>query len=303
MNVDLQADLQKRVVEIYSIPSATVVLQPLLDILGKPAEEVNVERVVKLVSYDQSIAAQCLRVANSPLYGRVRVAQSIRAAVVSLGIDRIEHILLTCCINNLIPDAKWALDPGAFWRHSFGCALVSKRLAQQIGYIDPEHAYLAGLLHDLGILVNSLAYTEKYRTAFESAAQQGMALDQAESDLLGFTHSESGTMLAEAWRLPQPVVEVIEFHHQIERAPVGNPLVALVHLGDLLCRLRGLGYGYSEWRAVDLAADPAWQILARSCPHLSKLDLARFTLDLDGTVENLSKLVDAVFIPAARQMR
>jgi putative nucleotidyltransferase with HDIG domain len=303
MNTDLQTELRRRVVEIYSTPSAPVVLQPLLDILRKPAEDVNVDRVIKLVSYDQSIAAQCLRVANSPLYGRVRTTQSIRAAVVSLGIDRVEHILLSCCMNRLIPDSKWCLDPGVFWRHSFGCALVCRQLAQQIGYVDPEHAYLAGLLHDLGILVNSLAYTEKYRSICESAAQTGMALDEAESSLLGFTHSESGTMLAESWRIPLQVVEVIEFHHQMERAPVGNPLVALVHLGDLLCRLRGLGYGYSEWKAVDLAADPAWQILAQSCPRLSKMDMARFTLDLDVAVVNVSKLVDTVFAPVAMRAR
>jgi hypothetical protein len=68
-----------------------------------------------------------------------------------------------------------------------------------------------------------------------------------------------------------------------------------VHLGDLLCRLRGLGYGYEEWRAIDLAADPAWAELARHCPKLATIDLARFTLDLDADVVRITKLVDTIF--------
>src|SRR5450631_92997 len=77
-----------------------------------------------------------------------------------------------------------------------------------------------------------------------------------------------------------------------------QPGIALVHLGDLLCRLRGLGYGYDEWRAIDLAADPAWHELARHCPKLASIDLARFTLDLDAYVVRITKLVDTIFSPA-----
>lgn len=302
MNVDLQKDLTKRVNALRSIPSAPVILQPLLDLLRQPPDAVDVKRVVELVSYDGSIAAQCLRIANSPLYGRARATESVQAAVLSLGIQRIEDILLSCCLNQLVPSDKWATDPAVFWRHSLGCALVSRELAQRIQYPDPEKAYLASLLHDLGILVNSLLCTEEYRHVFEAAAQTGMALHEAERDQLGFTHCESGKILAETWQISAPIVEVIEFHHHIELAPAGNSLVALVHLSDLLCRLRGLGYGYNEWRGVDLTADPAWDILAVSCPRLATMDVARFTMDLDAVVEKVTELVDAVFAPAAKKV-
>ena len=56
-------------------------------------------------------------------------------------------------------------------------------------------------------------------------------------------------------------------------------LIAITHLADLLCRVRNLGYGYEEWRAVDLATDPGWIDLAEHCPKLSSIDLARFTMD------------------------
>jgi len=292
------AELRKRVEKLRSLPSSPAVLQPLLDLLRRPPEEIELSQVVQLVSYEKTITAQLLRIANSPLYARARPAESIQSAIFTLGIQRIEDILLSNCFSNLVPQDKWVVDPAVFWRHSFGCALVCREFAERIDYYDPDKAYLSGLLHDLGIIVNSLAYTDEYRTVLAEALRSGRPLDEQEKQTLGFTHCESGVILGKTWQLPEAICEVIEWHHDIEHAPSTNPLIALVHLGDLLCRLRGLGYGYEEWRAIDLAADPAWPELARHCPKLANIDLARFTLDLDAFVVRITKLVDTIFSPA-----
>ena len=247
------------------------------------------------MSYEKSISAQCLRIANSPLYARGRTTESIQGAVFSLGIRKIEDIMVSTCLSRLVPRDKWATDPGAFWRHSLGCALVCKEFAERVGYSDPEKAYLAGLLHDLGIIVNSIAYTKEYRAVVEAAAKSGTPLDQQERLDLGFTHSESGGILGRSWKLPPAIVDVIEWHHNLQATTKGIALIALVHLADLLCRMRGLGYGYEEWRAVELAAEPGWAELAEECPRLSSMDLARFTLDMDTYVARVSEMVEAVF--------
>jgi len=210
-------------------------------------------------------------------------------------IQRIEDILLSNCFGKMVPHDKWVVDPGVFWRHSFGCALVCREFAERIGYIDPDKAYLAGLLHDLGIIVNSLAFTDQYREVLARAVEAGRPLDEQEEEMLGFTHCQSGVILAKAWALPQTVRDVIEWHHTTTLAPAGNPLIAITHLADLLCRMRNLGYGYEEWRVVDLATDPGWIDLAQHCPKLATIDLARFTMDLDAHVVKITKLVDTIF--------
>jgi HD-like signal output (HDOD) protein len=288
-------ELRKRVEKLRSLPSSPAVLKPLLELLRRPQDKIELAQVVQLVSYEKTITAQLLRIANSPLYARARPAESIQAAIFTLGIQRIEDILLSSCFENLVARDQWVVDPAVFWRHSFGCAMVCREFAERMGYQDPEKAYLAGLLHDLGIIVNSLAYTDEYRKVLAAAVQTGRPLVEQERESLGFTHCESGTILGKTWQLPEAIVEVIEWHHDIERAPSANSLIALTHLGDLLCRLRGLGYGYEEWRAIDLAADPAWEVLARHCPKLATIDLARFTLDLDAYVIRITKLVDTIF--------
>jgi HD-like signal output (HDOD) protein len=297
MTSALRDELQMRVDRLRTLPSSPAVLEPLLDLLHQSPEEIDIKKVVELVSYEKSIAAQCLRIANSPLYGRRSATESIHAAVLSLGIQRIEDILLSCCLNQLVPAKNWATDPAVFWRHSLGCALVCRELAERIELRDPEQAYLAGLLHDLGLLVNSVAYAAEYPAVVDAARKVGHPLHQLEQEMLGFTHCESGAILAIAWRLPASVAEVIEWHHDVEHGPEGNPLIALVHLGDLICRLRGLGYGYDEWSGVDLAADSAWAELSKHCPRLATMDLARFTLDMESWVARIDALVDAVFAP------
>jgi HD-like signal output (HDOD) protein len=264
--------------------------------LQLPPDQVDVEKVVELVSYDGTIAAHCLRMANSPLFGR-RNTETVRSAVLALGLKRVEAILLGCCLNGIVPPDKWAVDAVTFWRHSLGCALVSSKLAKLIGYPDPEKAYLAGLLHDVGILVNTLACTEDFRRCIQAARDGHVALHRSEAEHLGFTHSQSGKILAEHWHFSGDVMEVIEFHHDVVAAPAGGPLVSLVHLSDLLCRLRDLGYGYYEAMGVDFAGDSAWATLVEHYPALANMDLARLTMDIDGAMEEIVAIVDAVFNP------
>jgi hypothetical protein len=164
---------------------------------------------------------------------------------------------------------------------------------------DAEKDYMAGLLHDLGFMVNCMAFSKEFSAAMERACQQEIPLHEAEQATMGFTHCETGQALAEKWKLADDVVEVIAHHHAIAQSQKAQPLVALVHLSDLLCRMRGLGYGYYERQMVDLIADPAWAILLQEHRELASMDLVRFTFELDEAVEEIHALVATVFGPSA----
>jgi putative nucleotidyltransferase with HDIG domain len=297
MNANVAEQLNKKVRSIHSLPTPPVIFQPLLGLLQQPADQVNLKEVTRLVSYDESLAAMCLRIANSPLFGRAKTTESVQAAVLSLGIRRVGDILLTCCMQQMMPRGKWATDPAAFWRHSLGCALVTRKFAEMIEYPDVEKAYVAGLLHDLGIVVNSVTYPEEFSGVLEEAAKMCVPLLVVEEKRLGFTHCESGLILAETWRIPPDIRDVIQFHHGDGGAFDKNPLVSLVHLCDLLCRMRSLGYGYYEAQGVDFAADEAWLELAQQFPRVAAMDLARFTFDLDAVVGEVTDLVNSIFAP------
>ena len=294
MSTAAAVKLREGVDRIENTPAIPSVFLPLLELLNSPPERVKLDEIVKLVSYDNAIAAQCLRVASSPLFGLAKSPDSIRGAVVSLGLRRVETILLTCCLGQAFPSKKWVLDPIVFWRHSLGCAMVCRKFSEKLADCDSDKAYMAGLLHDIGFLVNCIAFPVEFETAVERAIRDEISIGEAESNLMGFTHCDSGRALAEKWHLSDQITEVIA-HHHLDHGKSAGPLVALVHLSDLLCRMRGLGYGYYERQKVDLVDDPAWQILLQEHRDLEGVDLEHFTFELDDAVKGICEMVTTIF--------
>ncbi|MFY9742368.1 MAG: HDOD domain-containing protein [Candidatus Sulfotelmatobacter sp.] len=295
VTTSVTAQVRERVRAIETTPAVPQVLLPLLDLLNLAPDMVKLDEVVKLVSYDKTIAAQCLRAANSPLFGLAKPPETIKAAVISLGLRRVQTILLTCCMGKAFPGKDWALDPIVFWRHSLGCAMVCRKFSEKLGAEDGEKAYMAGLMHDIGFMVNCMVFPKEFGVAVKLAVERQVPFAAAELNTMGFTHCESGQALAELWNLSEEMAQVIGHHHDPERSLSARPLVALVHLSDLLCRVRDLGYGYYERQKVDLVEDPAWAILRQEYRTLDGVDLARFTFELDEAVESISQLVSTIF--------
>jgi HD superfamily phosphohydrolase YqeK len=186
-----------------------------------------------------------------------------------------------------------------FWRHSYGCALISRKFASLIDFSNPEQAYLAGLVHDIGFQVNAMIDPERWKATVHQAISKELPLHDVEMSVLGYSHCETGRILAEQWGLPFPIAEAIEFHDTVENAFEPRDLVAIVHLSDIFCRMRGMGYGYYEALRVDFMGDSAWTLLAGQYPKLASMDLALFTFELDALVEDVQRLVEEVFSTAS----
>ncbi|MFZ0198379.1 MAG: HDOD domain-containing protein [Candidatus Sulfotelmatobacter sp.] len=287
--------LLQRLEGLRQIPTIPGVLAPLLRYLQQPVEQLDVQKVTDLLSQDKSLAAQCLQMANSPLFGPSQRVQSLRGAVVSLGFHHVSDIAMSCGVLNLLPSDRTSLDPVAFWEHSLGGALVCRRVAREINFSDPAKAYLAGLLHDLGIIVNLWVLPKEFGTAWQTAKAEGIPLHEAEQRAMGFTHCDSGRLLAEQWQLAPELVEVVTYHHTPEKAVEHGGLVALVQLADLLCRMSGLNHGYVEKRQVNLAEEAGFALLANHSTMLKDFDWARLTFELDSYMDEVHSLVRAIY--------
>jgi HD-like signal output (HDOD) protein len=230
------------------------------------------------------------------MFTRRTEVESIRQAVLALGIQRVRDIVYSCSLPKLFSGAQNGMAHATFWRHALGTALVSQNLAQRLKVADIEKLYLAGLLCDIGILVNSLLYPEEFKRVLAQAEASETPLCEVEQEILGFTHCESGRVLADIWKLPPDISEAIEFHHHPIGHQEGLEMTCVVYLADLLCRLRGLGYGYYEAREFDLAAEAPWEVLKKKHPDTAAgLDMARFTIELDQYGVEVQKMVDSIF--------
>ena len=292
---DAKTAVVARLSAMHRIPSLPAVLQPLLDYLQLPPDRQDMHRLVDLISRDNSITAQCLHMANSPLFGRSKHIDTVRGAVLALGLRRMQDIAMSCCILKLSPNDSTVINPATFWEHSFACALLSQKFAQKIGYPSPEKAYLAGLLHDLGIVVHLWIMSHEFAAAFEYAKANHVPLHETEMNVMGTTHCQSGVSLGERWKFGPEFIEVIQKHHNPNSALNHRTLVAIVALNDLMARTRGLGYGYDEGLLVNFLEHPGVQILMAEYPALQKFDWARFTFELESYAEEVQKLVSVVY--------
>jgi HD-like signal output (HDOD) protein len=286
--------IEEKLAEIGSLPTIPTLLVPLLQHLCEPPEEVNLDRVVKIISQDPSLAAQCLRMVNSPLFGVRYPIDTVRGAVMGLGVGRVRQIAMACSLLKVFPH-HGASPARALWAHSLAVAMVAQKFAQEAGFAEVEQAYSAGLLHDLGVLVELTACPAEFESSAEAASREHRALYLCERERNGFDHCEIGGMLARQWRLPAPYQHVLEYHHDVARAPQHRSLVAIVSLSDLLCRVRSLGYGFEEIGFVDLATEPAWAFAAEGLPKMQDFDLARFTMELDAFITEVEQSVTALF--------
>ena len=295
MSSQMDENLRRRVLNLKSMPTIPAILSSVLQVLDLPPDQIEVEKVTRMISHDNSIAAQCLRMANSALFMRPTPIETIRGAVVALGARRLRDILWTSFLTQMAPTNRWPLDPTSFWEHSFGCALVTQQFAKKLALPDPERFYLCALLHDIGELVNATLLPEPFSATAKLAVARKIPLFDAERETLGFTHCETGKLLAEHWNLPVAIQTVIEYHHTPEKSPTPDAMVAVVNLSDFFCRLRGMGYGYDDLAEVQFSSLPAWDLLKHAAPNLEEFDIARFTMDLDSDAEQIKQLVAATF--------
>jgi putative nucleotidyltransferase with HDIG domain len=294
VNPALQKLLSGRDDLLNAIPSVPTILQSLLAELGQEPEDVNLLRVADLIGRDKSLAAQCLRKANSALFGRGRPTDSLRGAVRTLGIAHTREVAVSATMMRL-GSAQTTLDPVVFWEHSLGCAIVSRKLARTVGFGDPEKAYLAGLLHDLGYVVNLILLPQQTKAAIEKGMKTGVFMGESEYEDFGFTHCQSGEVLARRWNFSNDLVEVILCHHNPAAAVLNPALVAVVALADRLCRSANLGMGYAE--SPDPAAmwEGEWKIVAKHCPLARRMKWEDFVKDSDHYFEEIRELVKSMF--------
>lgn len=203
----------------------------------------SADRIATVVSTDMSLAAKLIKLVNSPLYGFPQTIDSISRAVALVGAKELSTLALGISAINYFKDIPPELiDMKSFWRHSIACGIFAKILAgTQIG-LPQERFFIAGLLHDVGrlILFKKLPYASSEAMLF--SRENSIPLVEAESTVLEFTHTDISAPLLQAWRFPQSLADMINFHHSPMEFP--NPLEpAIIHVADSLANAVDISQG------------------------------------------------------------
>jgi len=208
----------------------------LLQVLTQPDVDVQYQQLRELLRVDPALAVRVLKVANSAFYGS-RSISSIDRALTVLGAVAVAGIAMAARFDGSI--AAGCADPGRFRdlrRHSLMTAVAAKRLAARAAVTpwDGESAFLLGLLHDLGWLVQLQIERERRLRPHEAGAPASSGRTE---------HALLSAALFAHWQLPAQFIDAARFHHHLpetEPASFGSALLAVaeqcaMYGGDTFC--------------------------------------------------------------------
>ncbi|MCD6335338.1 MAG: HDOD domain-containing protein [Candidatus Latescibacteria bacterium] len=245
-----------------------------------------------LIERDPALTAKLLKVANSALFGMRRQIGTIQLALVVLGMNEVSSIVTSLSVFTAfcdMPDDEF-FDRKRFWEHSAGCGGIARILSKRLGLKMEGREFVAGLMHDVGrILIDQYFHGEFVQIAARVQGRDGSMRD-AEKEFLGVSHDEMGGWLADRWGLPDALIEAVACHHEPGRAELDRPLTAVVHLADLFCRAKGIGFS-GETEGFSIVDDEAWKLLAEDHPNLADMDIERFTFELDEEIEKAMEFI------------
>ena len=226
------ARLAARIGEISTLPE---VVYRILTLVEDP--ESGAAELTEAVRSDPALAMRVMRTVNSPYYGLEEKVADLQQAIAILGFREIRNLAITSHVATLFRTSEGYkhYSRRGLWHHLVATGIVSRMIAQTSGRVPPHEAYLAGLLHDLGlILLDQYAHASFCRVV--DALSPARPTWHVEVDVLGFSHAELGQTVAGQWNLPGHLTAAIGFHHQPEQCQgADGPLVCVVTVADFLC--------------------------------------------------------------------
>ncbi len=276
--------------KIENLPVLPPVAIKILDKTKDP--EVSIDELIDLIMMDQVLTAKMVRVVNSVYFGLGRRVDSLREALVFLGLKEIKNVVLTTTLVNNFSNSQNSKLFKSFWEYSFATAVVSKILAKSLKYKDHERAYLAGLLHDIGevILIHNFS-NEFLRVVKMVQSTDNMNFEQAENEILGISHTDFGPWLLEQWNYFGEIAHVVSRHHKPETAIYERHLVAIVHIAGLYCQNNDLGFGLSNDFKYELEKNFAWEILKTDISPNEKFNISGHIAAIDENLNGIKEIV------------
>ncbi len=202
--------------------------------------------VKDIIEKDPPLCAKLLKRANSAYYGYPRTISDIQEAIVCLGFDAVKELAVNQKACDLFSKeevfegfSRWSL-----WKHSVAVALCSKLIYRKLFNEPGENLYVAGLLHDIGIIVEDQFFDYYFKSALKKASEENLNLYDAERQVMSVDHAEIGQAIMMNWDFPEEMSMAIGFHHQphlLTYKEVEKEVLILC-LSNRLCHRQNIGY-------------------------------------------------------------
>jgi HD-like signal output (HDOD) protein len=230
-------DLLRGYVEVSTLP---LVYTKLNEAMNDPRRSLN--DIALIISEDAGLSARLLRIVNSALYNFPTRVESVARAVTIIGTQQVRVLALATSVLSLfkgIPEDLVNME--SFWRHGIATGLAARTLATFRRAPDPEFFFTAGILHDIGRLLMFMKAPEESRESIVRAREQGRLLNITEREVIGFDHGAAGRALAQVWKLPARMEEIIAYHNSPGNSTQYPVESSMVHVADIIAHAMEMG--------------------------------------------------------------
>lgn len=230
-------DLVDKFTDIKTLPHVAIRVTQMAG--SDTATMQDFEQVIKL---DPVLVIRLLRLVNSPYFGLSSQVESIAKAVVFIGMKHLRNIVAVEGLRNFFTAKEKEVEFSRknLWVHSATVAILAQMISRRIFGEDGEDVFLAGIIHDIGLIVEDQLVGESLRrvcTTYLAAGQQAIMTD-IEDNIIGTNHAKVGRLLAASWHLPEEVVEAIRFHHRGDREYPLPSVIGILQLAEFMaCKM------------------------------------------------------------------
>ncbi|WP_306522842.1 HDOD domain-containing protein [Rheinheimera sp.] len=262
-------DYARQVGDVFSLPETCLKIKDLID-----NNVSSLDEIAELIALDPALASRILKLANSALYNFPNQVDSLNKALLLLGDTQVYNLVVAYgAAEAFSKTPTQVIDLERFWEMSIHCALIAKQLGLRLGLKQSEPLYLSGLLHNIGELV--VVAVKPDIAAICALYQRGTFPWVRQQELLGFSYSDCSVALLKLWKLPDNLIEPLNYLNT-PQLKSGNLPVQILHLAS---RLALLNAAAGQFEFADLVDLPLAQSLGLS---RKDLDEARAFASLEG---------------------
>jgi len=281
----MSSNAKHLVADLGSLPPIPHVADQVLKLTSDP--DCSVSELQKVISSDQALAVQILKVANSALFGSMKEIRTLPQAITMLGLNNVKSAVIASIAKDLYMKSSMGFYKVIIWEHSLVAALAAGAIAKILRFQFQDEVFLGGMLHDIGKAVLDLKYPEQYQRITRSYyAGEISDCSPAEMTEFGCDHSMVAEALLQAWNLPDAISQCVRWHHCPSSAkPEFVVLVSYVSLGDIFALEMGKGiqkphcFDEAKKTAMSLAGIPeeTFMLQAEAVLECIENDIAIFT--------------------------
>ncbi len=234
----------QKVAQIATLPEVTTKIIQLVEDPKSTAKDLQ-----DVIKYDVALSAKILKVVNSAFYGLPRQVGSVDRAIILLGLSTVKNIAVATSMVKLFAGKKISskFTSKDLWLHSLACGVFCKTISHVRGAEGADEIFVAGLMHDLGLLVEKQIYPDKLASVIDEVTTEKKNICDVEKSVFDADHQEFGSALSGKWKFPHIFQLATGYHHQPFKASKQHiEITATVHLADILAYKKQIGLHFEN---------------------------------------------------------